>query len=187
MEKSQSIINISGALAKFHATMSKVKKSSENPYFKSKYATLSTIQDAIQEPLKEAGLVYSQFPDGESLTTILIHVESGEYMQASVMMKPVKSDPQSIGSAITYARRYALGAILGLNIDDDDDGNAASGKSGKEQPKKDNEVLQQWQDAISQQKELESLIVFYKSNKKVVDETPEIKALFTKRKTELGG
>ena len=53
--------------------------------------------------------------------------ESGEFIMETYQMKPVKNDPQGIGSSITYQRRYALGAVLGLNIDDDDDGNGASG------------------------------------------------------------
>jgi hypothetical protein len=57
---------------------------------------------------------------------MLAHAESGEYIMANSIMKPVKNDPQSMGSAITYQRRYSLAALLNLNIDKDDDGNAAS-------------------------------------------------------------
>lgn len=127
MEKSSSLVNIAKALGVFHGKIGKIKKDANNPFFKSKYATLSNILDCIQEPLIESGLVFSQMPtQGNTLTTILVHSDSGEYLQGSYDMTPTKQDPQAIGSAITYARRYALGAILGLNIDDDDDGNAAS-------------------------------------------------------------
>jgi hypothetical protein len=126
MNKSDSIKNIAAALQLFHLKMGKVSKSANNPFFKSKYAPLPDILAAISDPLDESGLTFSQFPDGDSLTTILMHPESGEWMEASYSMHPVKSDPQSVGSAITYARRYALGAILALNIDEDDDGNKAS-------------------------------------------------------------
>ena len=126
MNKSDSIKNIAAALQLFHLKMGKVSKSANNPFFKSKYAPLPDILEAISEPLDESGLTFSQFPDGDSLTTILMHPESGEWIEASYSMHPVKSDPQSVGSAITYARRYALGAILALNIDEDDDGNKAS-------------------------------------------------------------
>lgn len=132
MEKSTSIKNIAAALIKFHGAVGKIPKDAKNPFFKSKYATLSSILDAISTPLETAGLSYSQLPDGNNgLTTILMHSESGEYLQSTYEMHPAKNDPQGIGSAITYARRYALGAILGLNIDDDDDGNAAS-QTGKQ-------------------------------------------------------
>ena len=126
MEKSESIKNICTALVKFHSEVGKVKKSATNPFFKSKYADLASILDVIEEPLCEAGLSYVQFPEGENeLQTTLMHT-SGEWMQASYKMKPTKNDPQGLGSTITYQRRYALGAILGLNIDIDDDGNAGS-------------------------------------------------------------
>lgn len=126
MNKSESIKSIAAALAKFQAECGTISKTANNPFFKSKYAPLSEILEQISTPLKNSGLAFSQFPDGDSLTTILMHPESGEWMEASYNMHPAKSDPQSVGSAISYARRYALGAILALNIDDDDDGNASS-------------------------------------------------------------
>lgn len=152
--KSESIKGIAGALGAFQGSMDKISKDATNPFFKSKYATLSNILDAIQQPLYEAGLTFTQFPVNEhGLTSLLIHMETGEYMQATYSMVPSKNDPQGIGSAITYMRRYALGAILGLNIDDDDDANAAS-TPAKEAKKDDdgrawlNENTQQWTDAI---------------------------------------
>jgi hypothetical protein len=109
MQKSESIKNIAGALLKFHAEVGKISKDAKNPFFKSNYASLSNIQDGIREPLQSAGLVYSQLPSGENeLTTILIHAASGEYMESTYQMTPVKPDPQAKGSAISYARRYAL-------------------------------------------------------------------------------
>ena len=126
MEKSESIQNLAIALCKFQGTVETIVKTATNPFFKSKYANLADILDVIREPLQLNGLSFVQFPEGESgLTTMLMH-ESGEHITATYIMKPVKNDPQGQGSAITYQRRYALGAILGLNIDDDDDGNGAS-------------------------------------------------------------
>jgi hypothetical protein len=135
MQKSESIKNLATALLKFHSQMGKVSKTAANPFFKSKYAPLTEILDAIQSPLQECGLTFVQMPDGDCLCTILIHSESGEWIEGCYAMHPVKSDPQSIGSAITYARRYALGAILGLNIDEDDDGNKASSPQSKPEAK----------------------------------------------------
>lgn len=127
MEKSESIINLAKSLLTFQVKMGKIVKDAKNPFFKSSYATLSTILEHIQIPLAESGLTFTQFPtENNTLTTILIHAETGEYILGTYSMSPIKNDPQSIGSAITYARRYALGAILGLNIDDDDDGNKAT-------------------------------------------------------------
>jgi hypothetical protein len=135
MNKSESIKNIAGALVDFQSSVSKVAKESNNPFFKSKYASLANILDTIQKPLSECGLAISQFPDGDALTTILLHADSGEWMESSYVMPVAKqNDPQAMGSAMTYARRYALGSILNLNIDDDDDGEKAM---GRQIPKKD--------------------------------------------------
>jgi hypothetical protein len=135
MNKSESIKNIAGALVKFQSSVSKVAKEANNPFFKSKYASLANILDTIQKPLSECGLAISQFPDGDALTTILLHADSGEWMESSYVMPVAKqNDPQAMGSAMTYARRYALGSILNLNIDDDDDGEKAM---GRQIPKKD--------------------------------------------------
>jgi hypothetical protein len=135
MNKSESIKNIAGALVKFQASVSKVAKEANNPFFKSKYASLANILDTIQKPLSECGLAISQFPDENALTTIILHADSGEWMESSYVMPVAKqNDPQAMGSAMTYARRYALGSILNLNIDDDDDGEKAM---GRQIPKKD--------------------------------------------------
>lgn len=126
MEKSESIKELATAICHFQGAVEKIKKSEINPFFKSKYADLSSILDVIRQPLFENGLSFVQFPKGEhELETILMHT-SGEWMSECYSMPPVKNDPQGLGSAITYQRRYALGAILGLNIDVDDDGNEAS-------------------------------------------------------------
>jgi hypothetical protein len=117
---------ITAAVIAFQIAIDPITKDSSNPFFKSKYATLSNILKAIKGPLLENGLTFVQFPDGENgLTTRLMH-SSGEWMEATYQMKPAKADPQGLGSAITYQRRYSLGAVLGLDIEDDDDGNAAS-------------------------------------------------------------
>lgn len=126
MEKSESIKNLATALVKFNSEVGKIHKKSDNPFFKSKYAALPDILSEISEPLQKANLVVVQLPDGNSLTTMLIHSESGEFISSTAEMKPTKTDPQSLGSAITYYRRYMLGAILSLNIDEDDDGNKGS-------------------------------------------------------------
>lgn len=133
MTTSESIKAICTALVAFHKEVGKIAKDASNPFFKSKYASLSNILDGISEPLVNNGLSILQFPEGEvGLTTRLVHV-SGEWMESTYNMQPVKNTPQDRGSAITYQRRYAVGAILSLNIDDDDDGNVASGKGSTPQ------------------------------------------------------
>lgn len=128
MNKSESIKELATALCEFQSEVEKIKKTATNPFFKSKYATLSDILDVIRQPLASNGLSFVQFPIGEyGLDTMLMHT-SGEWISESYIMKPTKTDPQGAGSVITYQRRYALGAILGLNIDVDDDANKASEK-----------------------------------------------------------
>jgi hypothetical protein len=121
MEKSTEIKNIAIALCNFQGAVEKIRKTATNPFFKSKYADLSDILEVIRQPLVENGLSFVQFPKGRyGLETMLMHT-SGEWMSESYEMEPTKKDPQGAGSVITYQRRYALGAILGLNIDIDDD------------------------------------------------------------------
>lgn len=137
MDKSESITALASALIKFQGKMVKVTKDSTNPHFKNRYASLSAIIEATTKPLSECGLAIIQLPAGKNqLTTTLLH-ESGEYISETYEMNPSKNDPQGIGSAITYQRRYAMGAILNLNIDEDDDGNEASkpAPARKQEPK----------------------------------------------------
>ena len=133
--KSESIKNLAKALAVFNDKVSKVNKDAINPFFKSNYASLPNVLDIIKEPLKEAGLVFSQIPVGtDGLITIIIHTESGEYMEGTYNMKPIKETPQERGSTITYQKRQSLTAMLGLNVDDDDDGNNGTFGSDKKAP-----------------------------------------------------
>lgn len=125
-KKSDSIANLAKALGQFHSEVNPVKKDSENPFFRSKYAPLENIIEEIKIPLKNSKLSYTQFPTGNnSLVTILMH-ESGEYIESTMQMSPKENTPQGQGSAITYMRRYALSAILGLATEEDDDGNEAT-------------------------------------------------------------
>lgn len=138
MNKSDSIKNITEALVKFQSSIASIKKDGTNPFFKSKYATLENIVDSIQKPLAENGLALTQFlstsPLGDpELTTTLLHT-SGEYISASFKLSPIDNKPQSMGGAITYARRYAISSVLRLVTDDDDDGNVASGNTTTKKP-----------------------------------------------------
>ena len=126
MERSPSITNLTQALAKFHAMVGKISKDAKNPFFKSNYATLPHILQEIAEPMEKAGLVISQLPDGDGLTTMLIHADSGEFISATYTLQVVKqNDPQAQASAISYARRYATSSVMNLQISDDD-GEAAT-------------------------------------------------------------
>ena len=129
MKKSESIKEIALALNKAHSEMSGAKKGSENPFFKSSYANLEEVIKCSKGPLCDNGLAISQFPITEEgkagVTTILMHV-SGEWLEDTLLLSCAKQDPQGMGSAITYARRYAYQSILGIPSEDDD-GNGATG------------------------------------------------------------
>ena len=131
MEKSESIKELAVALNKAQATLQVAKKGSENPFFHSKYADLLSVWDACREALVSNGLSVVQIADisfnadGKAvLETILMHT-SGEWIKGRLPLLPVKPDPQAQGSAITYARRYSLSAIVGLCTEEDDDAEGA--------------------------------------------------------------
>jgi hypothetical protein len=128
MFKSDSIKELATALSKAQNQMSGAVKDSKNPFFKSSYADLGAVVSAIKESFAANELSYSQFPlmeDGKvGVETILMH-SSGEWISSTLLLPITKQDPQAAGSAITYARRYALQAIAGIPAEDDD-GNAAA-------------------------------------------------------------
>ena len=172
MEKSESIKELSAAMVKFTGQMTKVVKDATNPFFKNKYASLSNIIEQTQKPLADCGLAVIQMPAGENqLTTMLVH-SSGEYIAETYTMKPVKSDPQGVGSAITYQRRYAIGAILNLNIDEDDDGNAGS-KNGKPELKRGTPAFERAVEVIRESDDWEKIEKVYKVSDKVREEIKE--------------
>lgn len=167
MTTSDSIKAISTALVAFHKEVGKIAKDAKNPFFKSKYASLSGILDAISEPLVNNGLSIVQFPEGDTgLTTRLVHT-SGEWMESTYAMKPVKDTPQDRGSAITYQRRYAVGAILSLNIDEDDDGNGASGRVQPQRTAQPAKVT--IKEATAQEKEIKTAITDLLDCKTIAD------------------
>lgn len=129
-KKSDSVKEITKALIEFKKKVPAIKKDGDNPFFKSKYATLDLIIETINKPLAESKLSFVQMPSGNGLITVLMH-ESGEFIESIANLTPKDNTPQGQGSAITYMRRYALSAMLGLATEEDDDGNAASQQSKK--------------------------------------------------------
>lgn len=123
MEKSEQINEIATALNKAQDEMGGAAKDAKNPFFKSKYADLSSVVKAVKEPFASNGLSYSQFPiyqDGlVGVETILMHT-SGQWISSVLLLPMTKKDPQAAGSAITYARRYSLQAVAGIPSEDDD-------------------------------------------------------------------
>lgn len=130
--KSDSIKEIATALCKAQGQFDHAKKDVTNGFFHSKYADLASCIDAAKKPLSDNGLSVVQIVDTSEqneliLETILMHT-SGEFISGKYLIRPTKNDPQGVGSAITYARRYAFSAITGIAADDDD-GNAATGNA----------------------------------------------------------
>jgi len=127
MLSSDTITKITPALIKAQGEFAPAVKAKVNPHFKSKYVPLDIVLDAIAGPLRDNGIAIVQqtdICDGRTvLLTRLVH-ESGEWIAGRYPVHPVKADPQGEGSALTYARRYALMAIAGI-APEDDDGNAA--------------------------------------------------------------
>ena len=120
---------IAAALVAAQAEFAAIPKTAENPFFKSKYADLATVISHTQPILAKHGLAVSQHPttlDGDpALTTWVLH-SSGQSLKDTMKLYAAKNDPQGQGAAITYARRFAYMAVLGLVADVDDDGHHAT-------------------------------------------------------------
>lgn len=125
MLKSEQINELAAALAKAQGQIEGAKKSSSNPFFKSKYADLAECWNTCREALTANGISVIQMPEEINengrlnITTMLAH-SSGQYISSTLTMTVTKLDPQAMGSAITYGRRYALAAMVGLAQEDDD-------------------------------------------------------------------
>lgn len=142
---SETIINLSKALVETQKELKQPLKYAKNPFFKSEYVPLENVAEAITESATKHGLAFSQYATttetgNVSVGTIVFH-ESGEFIEfPPLILKPENTKPQSIGSAITYAKRYSLSAVFGITSDKDDDGNKANGNGEQQkQPQKRNQ------------------------------------------------
>lgn len=133
METSEQINELAAALSKAQGKITGALKDSSNPFFKSKYADLAACWDACREQLASNGLAVIQTTAdpaegavGVTVITRLVH-SSGQWVQGRITLAPKDSGPQATGSTLTYARRYALAAIVGL-AQIDDDAEAAQGR-----------------------------------------------------------
>lgn len=117
------IAKLAGALAKAQGQMANAVKDTQNTFFKSRYADLASCWDACRKPLADNGLAVIQLPtaqqDTVTVTTILVH-ESGESIAEALTLPVKEQTPQALGSALTYARRYGLCALVGIAPEDDD-------------------------------------------------------------------
>lgn len=115
-----------------------IDKSSDNPFFKSKYAGLPEVWRSIKDLMGENKLIVfhtMEATEGDYIVTKIMHAETGESIESRSRIMLQKATAQEYGSYITYMRRYALTAMLGLVTDEDDDGNKATEKANKEQSK----------------------------------------------------
>ena len=123
MKTSNEINELAAAMSIAQGQMGAAYKNSSNPHFKSSFADLASISDVIKQPLSENGLSVVQFPinneQGVAITTRVMH-KSGQWIEESFGIKPVKAGPQEYGSLISYFRRYALAAIFAIPQTDDD-------------------------------------------------------------------
>ena len=123
MKQSESVKELATALCLAQAEMGGAVKDSKNPFFKSAYADLTSVIKVVKEPFANHGLSFIQLPTSNDsfvgVTTMLMH-KSGEWLQSEYMLPMTKRDPQAAGSAITYARRYALQSLAGIPAVDDD-------------------------------------------------------------------
>ena len=131
--KSDNINELAGALAKAQAGIRSAVKDSLNPHFKTRYADLASVWEACREQLSSNGIAVVQAPTsserGFVLLTTLMHA-SGQWIDGEYPVRPIKDDPQALGSALTYARRYSLSSMVGV-APDDDDGNDGSGHAAQ--------------------------------------------------------
>lgn len=128
MLKSEKLAELAAALSKAQGEIKGAKKDADNPYFKSKYADLSSVWDACRDALSANGLSVLQaarsIEGGVEVETLLMHA-SGEWVSETLALPVQKADAQGFGSALTYCRRYGLSAMIGI-APEDDDGNAAA-------------------------------------------------------------
>jgi hypothetical protein len=148
---SESINELAGALAKAQGLITGALKESANPFFKSKYADLAACWDACRKPLSENGLAVIQTPTVDEayvrVNTLLAH-SSGQWIRSELSVIPKDFTPQSVGSCVTYLRRYALAAMVGLaQVDDDAESGQARGNDLPD-PKKTREYAKRMQDAL---------------------------------------
>jgi hypothetical protein len=186
MKKSESIAKLAPAFVKAQAAMAGAVKGAKNPFFRSKYANLEEVIRVVKQPFEDNGLSFIQFPissEGHAgVETIILH-ESGEFITNELLLKCSKSDPQGMGSAITYARRYGLQSACGIPSEDDD-GNAASAPEPKMTPEDAIKLLIATEKLEDLGRVWKSLPIDLKQNEQVAFEKETQKAKLTPKETK---
>ena len=140
---SDDITALAGAMLAVQAGLAPALKDADNPFTRSRYATLNSVMEACREALTSNGIWLTQFPVPADpgflgLVTKLVHAATGQWQSSFLVMPLPKADPQGYGSAITYARRYAISALVGIVTEEDDDGLAGT-LAAPTKPKRKNE------------------------------------------------
>jgi hypothetical protein len=182
MNRSETIKEISAALPKAQAAIKAASKDATNPHFRSKYADLASVIDAVKPGLNANGISFLQpvtFNEhGVCVETVLLHT-SGEWISESLTVPVSKQDAQGVGSAISYGRRYGLQSMCGVPAEDDD-GNAATAAQpkttahsptdgslaalSKDEQDKAKEIANGIVDLFSESKEFAAYELFYDNN-----------------------
>ena len=192
MKHSELIDKLAAALAKAQGSLTSAPKQKTNPHFKSKYADLPALWEVSRKVLSDNGLALLQLPrhvpeGGICIETVLTH-SSGQWIADDGLFVPAtKQDAQGYGSAMTYARRYSMGAILGLVSDEDDDGNGASRPAASKSAGIGEKALADWLAAVETADTPETLRAVWSKSAEACREQEDteayatIKAAVTKR------
>jgi hypothetical protein len=124
----EEVVKVTGLYPKLHAAkqkIGKVVKNANNPHFKKSYADINALVESVEPILLENGLLLIQPIENGKVTTLIIDIESGERIFSSMHLPDIQ-DPQKVGSAVTYYRRYTLQSLLSLQAEDDDANSASA-------------------------------------------------------------
>lgn len=169
-------VNLASALAKAQGEMKAAAFDRVNPHFKSKYASLASVIDTIREAMARNGLAYTQVTqirDGQLILLTTLHHISGETLQSEYPL-PSVAKPQELGSALTYARRYSLSALVCIAADEDDDAEGArNGGQIASLPKKDaKDIYARLQRELDALKDASAMRTWAIKNKERIDILP---------------
>jgi len=130
------------AISECKKEFGKIKKDATNPFFNNQYLSNNALLDIVEPILEKHGLLLIQPIENNQVSSIIYHVETGENVVSAIPL-PVITDPQKIGSAITYYRRYSLVSLLTLQSEDDD-ANLAAGNTKPKETKKPERTIEVW-------------------------------------------
>lgn len=153
----------------FKSKVGAITKDANNPFHKNKYATIESVLKTIEQPLSDVGLGFYQSVEDMALKTVVYDSESDNIIISTVPLILAKQDMQQLGSAITYARRYGLVAIFGLE-QEDDDGNNASGYNNKNHSQNNNSNSSNAPKEYINEHQAKELATLYKNKNRDIQE-----------------